>query len=68
MIRILYFLIFFFIFITKSHAEIIKKIKIDGNERITDETIIVFSKIEIGSDLNEKADDGSLPLEVACWS
>ncbi len=53
MIRILYFLIFFFIFITKSHAEIIKKIKIDGNERITDETIIVFSKIEIGSDLNE---------------
>ncbi len=53
MIRILYFFIFFFIFLTKTYSAIINKITIDGNERITDETIIVFSKIQIGSNLNE---------------
>ena len=39
-----YFL-FFFIFLIKMtfvNAEIIKSISVDGNERITDETVIIF--------------------------
>ena len=48
-----YFLFFliFFIKITFVNAEIIKSILISGNERITDETIIVFSDVNIGEDL-----------------
>ena len=48
-----YLLIFFLCFakITSATAEIIKSISIKGNERITDETIIIFSKINLGDDL-----------------
>ena len=48
-----YFLIFFifFIKITFVNAEIVKSISVNGNERIADKTIIVFSKINIGDDL-----------------
>jgi outer membrane protein insertion porin family len=37
--------------ITFVKAEVIKSINVSGNERITDETIIIFSKINIGDDL-----------------
>ena len=48
-----YFLILFifFIKITFVNAEIVKSISVNGNERITDRTVIVFSKINIGDDL-----------------
>ena len=48
-----YFLLFFifFIKITFVNAEIIKSIAVNGNDRITDETVIIFSKINIGDDL-----------------
>ncbi len=36
-----------------SNAEIINEIDIDGNERIADETIIMFSKTKLGDDLSE---------------
>ncbi len=52
-LMIKYFLIFFFIFfkITFVNAEIVKSISVTGNERIADNTIIIFSKINIGDDL-----------------
>lgn len=52
-LMIKYFLIFFFIFFKISfvNAEIVKSIVVTGNERITDNTIIIFSKINIGEDL-----------------
>ena len=34
------------------NSEIIKSISITGNDRITDETIIVFSNVSIGDDLS----------------
>ena len=37
--------------ITFVKAEVVKSINVSGNERITDETIIIFSKINIGDDL-----------------
>jgi outer membrane protein insertion porin family len=52
-IMIRYLLIFFIFFtkITLVNAEIVKSISISGNERISDETIIIFSKINFGDDL-----------------
>ena len=52
-IMIKYF-IFFCFFLTKFtlvNAEIVKSISINGNDRITDETVIIFSNTNIGDDL-----------------
>jgi len=48
-----YFLFFliFFIKINFANAEIIKSISVNGNDRITDKTVIIFSKVDIGDDL-----------------
>ena len=51
MIKLILFLIFFVTKITFVNAEILKSISISGNERISDETVIIFSKINIGDDL-----------------
>ena len=40
------------LFLSYSNSEIIKEIKIDGNDRITDEIILMFSDIEPGQDIN----------------
>ena len=50
--KYLLFLFIFFIKITFANSEIIKLISVNGNERITDKTVIVFSKINIGDDLS----------------
>ena len=51
----IFFLIIFVYFsnFVISNAEIIKKIEISGNDRISDDTIILFSEISINDDLNE---------------
>ena len=51
MIKYLIFLFIFFINNTFVNAEVIKSISVNGNDRITDKTIIIFSKINIGDDL-----------------
>ena len=38
-------------FLSFSYSEIVKEIRIDGNKRITDEIISMFSDIEIGQDV-----------------
>ena len=45
--------IFFNLIIFNASAEIINKFKIDGNERIPNETIIMFSGINIGDDISK---------------
>ena len=43
------------IFINKPvFSEIVKQIEINGNERVSDETIIMFSKISINDDLESQ--------------
>ncbi len=37
---------------TKIHAEIVKKIEINGNERISDETILMFSQVKKNDNVN----------------
>jgi len=40
--------VFLIFFNTTLYSEVVKKVEISGNERITDETIIVFGDIELG--------------------
>ena len=48
------FMLQFNIFSVKiSFSEVVKKIEIKGNERISDDTIKLFSEISLNSDLKE---------------
>ncbi len=51
LLRILIFCIFF---VNTSYSEIIKDIKIIGNQRITKETIIVIGQINFGNDYSDE--------------
>ncbi len=55
----IFFLLNFF-FITQSHSEIIKDFKINGNERVSKETIIMFSNLKIGQKINNRILNKSL--------
>ena len=46
-------LLCFIIFSTSINAEIVKKVLINNNDRISDETIITYGQIEIGKNYNE---------------
>ena len=53
----LVFILFFLAFSIKSYAEIVNKVEVIGNDRITLETIVIFGDITIGknyetSDIN----------------
>ena len=52
-LNFLKFVFFYFTFVTYSLAEVIKKIEIKGNDRITDETIIVFSNVKTNNEVND---------------
>ena len=54
-LRIKYILLAFilkFIFITNSYSEIIKNFQIIGNDRVSNETVIMFSNLKIGQNIN----------------
>ena len=51
MVKYLLFLLIFFMKIAFVKAEVVKSISVSGNDRITEETIIIFSKVNIGDDL-----------------
>ena len=55
---------FFFLlslfFLNYSHAEIVKDIIVNGNERVNSETIVMFSNIDIGDDVNDDILNNSL--------
>jgi outer membrane protein insertion porin family len=44
-------ILFFLFLITSSYSEIVKKIEIEGNDRISKDTIIMFSKISLNDDI-----------------
>ena len=46
-------IIIFCIFTTSSLSEILKKIEITGNKRISSETIIIFSEVKINDQMNK---------------
>ena len=60
--KIFIFLILFFIFFyNTSNSEVIKRVEVKGNERISAETIIVFGDIEIGK--NYESSDVNLLIK-----
>ena len=51
----IFLILTFLVFVPKfSHSEIVKKIEISGNERISSETIKMFTKTNIGENINNK--------------
>ena len=46
----LVFALFFIVFGSVSKAEIVKKIDIKGNDRVSSETIVIFGDIFLGED------------------
>ena len=48
--KIFYFFLLFFVIFTRANSEVINEVKIINNERITKETILVFSDIKVGED------------------
>ncbi|MBL6786124.1 MAG: outer membrane protein assembly factor BamA [Candidatus Pelagibacter bacterium] len=44
----------FFLFFNSIKAEIVKEILINGNERVSKETIKIYGNIKVGEDINEK--------------
>ena len=53
MYKIIAFLITFLFFQTKVLAEVVNDIKVINNDRISKETILIFSEIQIGKDYNQ---------------
>ena len=58
--KILFLTILQFFFFNLSYSDSIKKFEIYGNDRISDETILMFSDLEIGQDINENDLNDSL--------
>ena len=55
------FVLFFLALSTKSYSEIVDKVKVEGNERISLETIVIFGDITIGG--NYEASDVNLLIK-----
>ena len=51
--QLFFFVILNFFYFNILNAEVIKKINIEGNERVTDETVLMFSNLEVGSNYNQ---------------
>ncbi len=47
-----YIFVIFLINFNNISAEVVKKIEVKGNERISEETIIMFSNVSIDEDIN----------------
>ena len=45
---------FFILSVSSSNAQIYNEIKVSGNERLSVETIIMFSGLKIGKDIKSK--------------
>ena len=46
--------LFLFLFFSASKAEIVKDVVIDGNKRVSDETIKIYGEITVNKDATEK--------------
>jgi len=50
----LLFVFLFFLFTNSSFSDVIKEFSIEGNNRVANETIIMFSNLEIGDQISQK--------------
>ena len=52
------------LFLNKAHSEEIKSIEINGNNRISDETILVFSGTKLNNKINSASDLNNILKEL----
>ena len=50
----------FFLLVTSVNSEIIKKFDISGNQRISDQTIIIFSEIKLNEEITKSKLDNAI--------
>ena len=53
MFKFILIIIFTFLFVSKANSEVVNNIEVINNERISKETILIFSKIDIGKDYSQ---------------
>ena len=58
---IVVYFVFFVFFISNSYSEIVNKVQIEGNERVTKETIVIFGDIKVG--FNYESNDINLLIK-----
>ena len=51
-IYLILILLFYFFTVNQSFSEVINEINIKGNSRVSDETIIMFSKTSLNDEIN----------------
>ena len=51
--RLLVILSFFLLFFSALRAEVVKNVTIEGNKRISDETIKIYGEVELNKNFNE---------------
>ena len=54
LIKLFFFLLLNILIISNSYSEILKKINVSGNDRVSKETVIMFSKLNIGDDIKNE--------------
>ena len=54
MLKFISIILFFTLFISKANSEIVKKIEVKNNNRVSKDTIILFSGIKKGQDINNE--------------
>ena len=53
MFKFISIIIFTLLFVSKANSEVVNNIEVINNERISKETILIFSKIDIGKDYSQ---------------
>ena len=53
-IKLFFFLLINILITSNSYSEILKKINVSGNDRVSKETVIMFSKLNIGDDIKNE--------------
>ena len=54
LIKLFFFLLLNILITSNSYSEILKKINVSGNDRVSKETVIMFSKLNIGDDIKNE--------------
>ncbi len=52
-IKVFFFIFFYLFFFKPAYSEIIKGFEIQGNERVADETVIMFSSLKLGENVSQ---------------
>ena len=53
MLKFISIILFIFLFTYKANSEVVNDIKVINNDRVSKETILIFSKIKIGKDYSQ---------------